>query len=154
MYLKLSRKALWTACVAVLKREAILGVVLLLSAFARCADPFACLVMSSEWCCQMKEWHSEHHANLSPFSQRLMESELESDTWFFSSSSGLFNMFKVTNSESHVMTIIIDHKKQRCHGDGAVYFMNSMAPCILWSVIMTSDPLYWVRVTTVTGSRC
>ena len=69
-YLKLSRKALWTACaVAVLKREA-----MLLSAFARCADPFACLVMSSEWCRQMKEWLSEHHANLSPFSQRLMES--------------------------------------------------------------------------------
>ena len=38
--------------VAVLKREAIFGVqycvVLLLSAFARCADHFACLVMSSE----------------------------------------------------------------------------------------------------------
>ena len=46
-------------------------------------------------------------------------------------------MFKVTNSESYVMTIIIDHKKQRCHDDGAVYFMHSMAPCILWSVIMT-----------------
>ena len=146
-YLKLSRKALWTACIAVLKR-AIFGVVLLLSAFARCGDPFACLVMSSEWCCQMKEWHSEHmhHANLSPFSQRLMESELESDTWFFllhgCRCSGLFNIFKVTNSESCVMTII-DHKKQRCHGDGAVYFMHSMAPCILWSVIMT-----------VTGSSC
>ena len=40
-------------------------------------------------------------------------------------------MFKVTNSESYVMTIIIDHKKQRCHDDGAVYFMHSMAPCIL-----------------------
>ena len=52
-------------------------------------------------------------------------------------------MFKVTNSESYVMTIIIDHKKQRCHDDGAVYFMHSMAPCILWSVIMT-----------VTGSSC
>ena len=39
--------------------------------------------------------------------------------------SGLFNMFKVTNSESYVMTIIIDHKKQRCHDDGAVYFMHS-----------------------------
>ena len=45
--------------------------------------------------------------------------------------SGLFNMFKVTNSESYVMTIIIDHKKQRSHDDGAVYFMHSMAPCIL-----------------------
>ena len=44
---------------------------------------------------------------------------------------GLFNMFKVTNSESYVKTIIIDHKKQRCHDDGAVYFMHSMAPCIL-----------------------
>ena len=33
-----------------------------------------CLVMSSEWCHKMKEWHSEHHANLSPFSQSLMES--------------------------------------------------------------------------------
>ena len=43
----------------------------------------------------------------------------------------VFNMFKVTNSESYVMTIIIDHKKQRCHDDGAVYFMHSMAPCIL-----------------------
>ena len=53
--------------------------------------------------------------------------------------SGLFNMFKVTNSESYVMSIIIDHKKQRCHDDGAVYFMHSMAP----SVIMT-----------VTGSSC
>ena len=52
-------------------------------------------------------------------------------------------MFKVTNSESYVMTIIIDHKKQRCHDDGAVYFMHNMAPCILWSVIMT-----------VTGSSC
>ena len=38
------------------------------------------------------------------------------------------DMFKVTNSESYVMTIIIDHKKQRCHDDGAVYFMHSMAP--------------------------
>ena len=37
---------------------------------------------------------------------------------------------KVTNSESYVMTIIIDHKKQRCHDDGADYFMHSMAPCI------------------------
>ena len=45
--------------------------------------------------------------------------------------SGLFNMFKVTNSESYLMTVIIDHKKQRCHDDGAVYFMHSMAPCIL-----------------------
>ena len=45
--------------------------------------------------------------------------------------SGLFNMLKVTNSESYVMTIIIDHKKQRCHDDGAVYFTHSMAPCIL-----------------------
>ena len=51
--------------------------------------------------------------------------------------SGLFNMFKVTNSESYVMTIVIDHKKQRYHGDGAVYFMHSMTPCILWSVIVT-----------------
>ena len=31
----------------------------------------------------------------------------------------------------NVMTIIIDHKKQRFHDDGAVYFMHSMAPCIL-----------------------
>ena len=45
--------------------------------------------------------------------------------------SGLFNMFNVTNSESSVMTIIFDHKKQRCHDDGAVYSMHSMAPCIL-----------------------
>ena len=45
-------------------------------------------------------------------------------------------MFKVTNSDSNVMTIIIDHKKQRCQGDGAIHFMHSMAPCILWSVIM------------------
>ena len=41
------------------------------------------------------------------------------------------------------MTIIIDHKKQRCHGGGAVYFIHSMAPCILWSAY-----------TTVTGSSC
>ena len=41
------------------------------------------------------------------------------------------SMFKVTNSESYVMTTIIDHKKQRCHDDGAVYFMHSMAPCLL-----------------------
>ena len=47
-------------------------------------------------------------------------------------------MFKVTNSESYVMSIIIDHKKQRCHDDSAV-IMLSMAP----SVIMT-----------VTGSSC
>ena len=32
------------------------------------------------------------------------------------------------------MTIIIDHTKRGCHGDGAVYFMHSMTPCILWSV--------------------
>ena len=42
-----------------------------------------------------------------------------------------------------LMTIIIDHNKRRCHGDGAVYFMHSMTPCILWSVILT-----------VTGSSC
>ena len=30
-----------------------------------------------------------------------------------------------------LMTIIIDHNKQRCHGDGAVYFIHSMTPCIL-----------------------
>ena len=41
--MNLSRKALFIACVAVLK-----SVVLLLSAFARCADPFACLVMSGD----------------------------------------------------------------------------------------------------------
>ena len=86
----------------------------------------------------MKEWHSEHHANLSP-DGKLEAIYLSSYEWkvslqvtldffFFS---GLFNMFKVTNSESYVMTIIIDHKKQRCHDDGAVYFMHSMAPCIL-----------------------
>ena len=108
----------------------------------------------------MKEWHSEHHANLSPFSQRLMESsdpiKILGPRWKVSLKvtldffllrgrrcSDLFNMFKVTNSESYVMTIIIDHKKQRCHGDGTVYCMQSMAPCILWSVI-----------TTVTGSSC
>ena len=56
------------------QRVQLLREAMLLSAFARCADPFACLVMSSEWCRQMKEWHSEHHANLSPFLQRLMES--------------------------------------------------------------------------------
>ena len=110
----------------------------------------------------MKEWHSEHHANLSPFSQRLMESSdpinILGPRWKVSLKvtldffllrgcrcSGLFNMFKLTNSESYVMTIFIDHKKQRCHGhtgDSAVYFMP-MAPCILWSVIMT-----------VSGSSC
>ena len=42
-----------------------------------------------------------------------------------------------------IQTIIIDHKKQRCHDGGAVYFMHSMAPCILQTVIMT-----------VTGSSC
>ena len=42
-----------------------------------------------------------------------------------------------------LMPIIIDHNKRRCHGDGAVYFMHSMTPCILWSVILT-----------VTGSSC
>ena len=44
-----------------------------------------------------------------------------------------------------LMTIIIDYNKQRYHGDGAVYFMHSMTPCIglLWSVILT-----------VTGSSC
>ena len=57
-----------------------------------------------------------------------MSLQVTLDFFFFS---GLFNMFKVTNSESYVMTIIIDHKKQRCHDDGAVYFMHSMAPCIL-----------------------
>ena len=29
-----------------------------------------------------------------------------------------------------LMTIIIDHNKRRCHGDGAVCFMHSMTPCI------------------------
>ena len=86
----------------------------------------------------MKEWHSEHHANLSPFSQReaiylssyewKVSLRVTLDFFFFVD---VFNMFKVTNSESYVMTIIIDHKKQRCHDDGAVYFMHSMAPCIL-----------------------
>ena len=42
-----------------------------------------------------------------------------------------------------LMTNIIDHNKRRCHGDGAVYFMHSMTPCILWSVILT-----------FTGSSC
>ena len=41
------------------------------------------------------------------------------------------------------MTIIIDHTKRRCHGDGAVYFMHSMTPCIVWSVSLT-----------VSGSSC
>ena len=104
----------------------------------------------------MKEWHSEHHANLSPFSQRLMESSIEaiylsSYEWKVSLQVTLDFFFFVdvdvavfsTCSESYVITIIIDHKKQRCHDDGAVYFMHSMAPCILQFVIMT-----------VTGSSC
>ena len=35
------------------------------------------------------------------------------------------------------MTIIFDHNKRRYHGQGAVYFVHSMTPCILWSVILT-----------------
>ena len=42
-----------------------------------------------------------------------------------------------------LMTIIIDYNKQRYHGDGTVYFMHSMTPCILWTVILTD-----------TGSSC
>ena len=30
-----------------------------------------------------------------------------------------------------LMTIIIDHNKQRCHGDGAVYFIHSMTMYIM-----------------------
>ena len=95
----------------------------------------------------MKEWHSEHHANISLLTTldgKLEAIYLSSYEWKVSLQVTLdffffvdvdvavfFNMFKVTNSESYVMTIFIDHKKQRCHGDGAVYFMHSMAPCIL-----------------------
>ena len=110
----------------------------LLSAFARCADPFACLVMSSEW--WMAQWTPcKSFSFLTKLDGKLEAIYLSSYEWKVSLQVTLdffffvdvFNMFKVTNSESYVMTIIIDHKKQRCHDDGAVYFMHSMAPCIL-----------------------
>ena len=88
----------------------------------------------------MKEWHSEHNANLSPFSLCLMESELESDTCFFllrgRRSSRLFNMFKVTNSES-LKLLLLTSIKQICHGDGAVYFMHSIIP--MYIIVCHSD---------------
>ena len=119
----------------VLKREAIFGVVLLLSAFAKCAAPFACLVLNAV------RWKNGTVNTVQIFP--LSWSELESNIWFFFLlrgrwCSGLFNMLKVTDSESNwLMTIIIDHNKHRCHGDGAVYFMQSMTPCLLPSVILT-----------------
>ena len=121
---------------SVLKREAIFGVVLLLSAYAKCADPFACLVMSGEWCCQMKEWHSEHDANLSPFSLCLMESELESDTCFFLLRgrwcSGLFNMFKCTNSESLWLLLLTTLSKDVMVMVGFINFMHVYYGLSFW----------------------
>ena len=98
----------------------------------------------------MKEWHSEQHAIFFPFSLCLMESELESDPVFFLLADGDVAVFSTgfrirvkSYGFRKLMTIIIDHNKQRCHGDGAVYFMHSMTPCTLWSIILT-----------VTGSSC
>ena len=68
-----------SACVTLsgavaLESEAIFGVVLLLLAFATCMDPLECLVMSFFPPAVMlnDELHTEHSANPSPFSLRLM----------------------------------------------------------------------------------
>ena len=59
-----------------------------------------------------EELHSEHNTNLSPFLLCLMESQLESETFFLHRGrqcNGLFNMFR------KLMSTI--SKDQRCHGN-------------------------------------
>ena len=61
-------------------------------------------------------------------------------------------MFKVTDSESYVMTIIIDLKKQRCHNDGAVPAPDKnllaifLSPIVVAKLIFFEPNLLFLRI--------